>query len=342
MIKLAPPSVPRDQRGITLPEMLVVTALLSVIGILFFQLFTGTAKTSMMLESRADLNTLGQRSVNELRNQLMQSRLVLEGDAVGQSYLTAATFDSDTPVLTGTKLPSIDAAGMIEPETSGSNLVGNSILLVRQHDPVGISIDHDADAGTANIDFLADTYTFQYFYLTERDQRDFGSTGSYLDLVKTESATYADYFQLSGLSSAVRSQLHTALIAQGIEWAWDPGESAGSAFYALTSAGGLTGPNSGHKIDLSTPETMLPEFAGGRITGNMTYSVARNNVMVSSGYLPSHKLAYPDGEFPGGFEVLIVGPSGSRRVFIRLALMSEQANQILGHANEIVIASSDF
>lgn len=332
-----------NERGVTIVELSVVLFLMSVVGLLFFNLFAGTLRTTMMLESRADLTTLGQRSVNDVRSELMQSRTVFQNDALGQSYLGALTLPTGVGPIPKSKLPIVDANGIIEPEAAGENFVGNTLLLTRQLQSEEIPVDHDGDAGTPQIGFLCDVYEFQYYFLLERNDRDFAGTGGYLDLVLARSGSYADFFQLSGLDAAVRSQLNTALIARGITSAWNPGQPAGSAFYTLVNDGTLTGPNGSHKIDVSNDVvSLLPEFKGGRISGKMTYTVAPNSVSTTSGNVQTFVMAQRDVEFPSGFETLIVGHSGSRKIFLRLALMSEHAGAISAHANEVIIANADF
>lgn len=329
------------ERGLSMVEMTVVLFLMSIVGLLFFNLFTGTLKTTMMLESRNDLTTLGQRAVNDIRTELMQSRIVLQNNAVGQSYLAKFTLDSGTPVVANSRLPIANSTGDITPDAGGETFTGNSVAVVRQLNPFSSLIDHDNDASTPEITFLADVYQFQYYYLTERTGRDFDGSGRYLDLVLATSGEYADYFQLSGLSLDVASEVQTDLRAAGVLFAWNPGQPANTAFYRILNTGAKTWVPS-HKPDLTAVRSLTPEFAGGRVTGSMTYSIAPQGSAVTSGNVPVSVMAQTTSSFPHGFETLIVGPSGSRKIFLRIAMMSEQLGSISGHANEVVVSSSDF
>ncbi len=329
------------ERGVSVVEMLVVLFLMSIVGLMFFQLFTGTLRTTVMLESQADLTYLGQRAVNDIRSDLMQSRTVFQDNALGQAYEASLLMTGAPAPLTGGKLPIVDVNGEIEPESAGDNLVGNRILMARQLNPEQVNVDHDSDGSTPNVDFLVDLYRFEYVYLAQRNERDFAGNGYYLDLVRAQSPVYADYFQLSGLNATLRGALQSALISRGVTTAWDPGQLPNNAFYSMTSAGGLT-LQATHQIDMSSAESMLPELAGGRISGKMTYSVGVEGTSVTSGDVPVSVLAESASLFPSGFETLVVGASGSRKVFLRLVLMSEHSGKISGHANEVVISNADF
>ena len=333
----------RGEAGLTIIEMSVVLFLLSVVGLMFFQLYVGTLRTTMELESRNDLSVLGQRTVNDLRTELMQTRSVMQNDLIGQSYITTVTLDTvNNPVFGGSRLPTVDPTGIIEPDTGSDDLVGNSLFLARQLDPLSVWINHDGDSNTPNVEFLADRYQFHYYYLTQRNTRDFDGNGFYLDLVRARSAVYADYFQLSGLDLTVRTSVHQQLSGEGITFAWDPGKERNDAFYRVNTTGALQ-KRANHKPDLSSDVvSMLPELAGGRVSGNMTYSVGLNGTTVDQGSVVPNVMGVQAGQFPAGFESLIVGPSGSRKVYMRLAIFSEQAGIISGHVNQVIVSNADF
>ena len=327
-----------SQRGFSIVELTVVLFLMSVVGLMFFSMFVGTLKSSMQVESRADLNVLGQRTVNELRSEMLQARKVMEAGAVGSSYL--AQMNISTPVLSDSKFPVVQTDSIIQPEAGGVSFVGNSLLMARQLEPLSVMIDHDGDGQTPLVEFLIDRYEFQYYYLTERTDRNFNGTGKYLDLVRAQSPAYADYFQLSGFSQDQRQLIH-AQIRDDIPFAWDAGQPANNAFYRLATNGNL-GLRAGHRMDLSNAISLLPELTGGRITGAMEYTVAMNGQTTSDGQNPLALMTAEDSNFPGGFETMIVGPSGSRKIWARIVLMSEAAGTVRAHSSEIVISNADF
>ena len=65
-------------------EVSVSLFLLSIISLLFYQIFIGTMRTNMMLESHNDLAMLGQRSVNFVKEEVLQSKVLYQDDSRGQ------------------------------------------------------------------------------------------------------------------------------------------------------------------------------------------------------------------------------------------------------------------
>ncbi|MDH3284105.1 MAG: hypothetical protein OEQ13_05150 [Acidobacteriota bacterium] len=328
------------ESGISFVEVMVSLALLSVIGLIFYQLFIGSMRVTMMLESESDLVTLGQRVVNEMRLEIMQSRTAFEDDTVGQSYLAQVSLPTDAPVLTGSLLPIVDTGGRLEPD-SGTRRVGNSMLLARHLEPTLVPFDHDGDSNTPEIDFEADLYRFRYVYLSENTERSFLKNGHYLDLVLATSGRYADFFQLDGLTAAQKADVAVDLYAGGITTAWDPGRPADQAFYQIQSDGSLTGPFS-HTIDLTEYRSLLPEFRGGRISGSMNYSVGIQSDPPLETDDRIGLYAEPSGPFPGGFEVLAVGPASSRQVLVRVVLLAEYNRRLSSHENRVIVTTSSF
>ena len=181
-----------NQRGFSLPEVAVSLFLLSIISLIFYQIFIGTMRTNMMLESHNDLAMLGQRSVNFVKEEILQTKVLYQDDARGQSYLAKISVPAGLPVLSGSLLPIADAGSSFVPDST-TRRTGNSLLLLREQVPNSYWIDHDADSGTADVEALADLYTFEYLYLTQNPARSFKGLGYYLDLISAGSQKFASY-----------------------------------------------------------------------------------------------------------------------------------------------------
>ncbi len=329
-----------DERGVTLAEAMVALFLVSVVTLLFYGLLIGTLRVNMMLESRNDLTTIGQRVVNDIKDEILQSRVLFEDDTVGNGYVSALVIPSSFPVLTGSELPVIDQTGTLVPDTS-TRRTGNSLLVVRSEVPESVFVDHDSDSSTPDIEILADRYHFQYVYVSQRSGRSFHQLGYFLDLIQARSHTYADYFQLQGLSPGVRAQVASQLNALGITMAWDPQQPASQAFYQIGSGGSLSGPVS-HNIAIKEANSLVPEFAGGRISGGMEYSVGVHTTPPLQTVDPINLFALQSGSFPSGFEVLVVGSSSSRKVLVRVVLLSQQLDRLNSHVNIVTGTTSEF
>jgi prepilin-type N-terminal cleavage/methylation domain-containing protein len=318
----------QSERGFSLMEITVTLAIVSVIMIVTYQLIEQTMSATMFNESHNDLAVMSQKAVNAIQSEVLQARLVFEDDTAGNEYRTALTFPTAPSVWTTSVLPVIDSATTtFTPDTAAARFTGNALLLVRQLPPLSVMYDHDGNKNTPDIEFLADRYTFQYFYL-RKASNSFAGSGQSADLMRATSDQYADYFQLVSVT-AKPGTLITKLIAAGLKQAWDPGKPLTSAFYDLSSAtGGTFGqPLKKPTIPIALTKTMLPGIFGGRINGRMAYSVGFPKSSSTSFPIP-----YPLGVFartdaslpgyPAGFEVKIIGPARNRQVLTRLVLMA--------------------
>jgi len=70
-----------SQAGLTLPEVMVVVAILSTLSLLFYSLVVGTMRTNMLLEAENSLTSYGQRTINILKTEVAQSRRIYENNS---------------------------------------------------------------------------------------------------------------------------------------------------------------------------------------------------------------------------------------------------------------------
>jgi len=331
----------RGETGVSLPEVMVVLALMSVVSVMFYQMYMGTIRSTMFIESKNDLAMYSQRTINRLKMELMQSRRVYQNDTRGNSYLNAYQIPGDRPLLGGSRLPIAHPNGVIEQDATGETYTGNMMLTVRERAPHEAVVDHDGDSGTPDVEFLADLYTFQLFYLAKRSERELAPHSFYVDLHRLDSQRYADYFQLQGLDAAYRAEVASSLHGAGIQMAWHPSSDAGSAFYNIGSDGSLTSV-ADHAIDPVDSASLLPELHGGRISGSMVYSVGIQTDPPLGAPDPVSVLAQHGGLFPSGFEVKVVGPTGARKIFVRLMLVSQYRQETTSRANTVVVTIAEF
>lgn len=319
-----------SERGFSLIEITVTLAIVSVIMIVTYQLIEQTMSATMFNESHNDLAVMSQKAVNTIQTEVLQAKLVFEDDPQGKAYRDALSFPSTPSVWTTSVLPIIDpATTTFTPDTATQRYTGNTLFLVRQLPPLSILYDHDGLKKTADVEFLADRYSFQYFYLRKESGQSFGGSGQAADLMRATSAEYADYFQLSSVT-AEPGKLVTKLIAAGLKQAWDPGKPLGSAFYDLADATDGTFGNAIAKptIGVASVRSMLPGLFGGRISGRMRYSVAFTKPTAPDFPIPQKLAVFArtDASLPGypaGFEVKIIGPSRNRQVLARLVVMAQ-------------------
>jgi len=311
-------------------EITVTLAIVSVIMIVTYQLIEQTMTVTMFNESHNDLAVMSQRAVNAIQTEIFQARLVFEDDTIGNEYRNALAFPTSPSVWTTSLLPVIDPVSTtFTPDGAAARYTGNTLFLVRQLPPLSILYDHDGKKATADIEFLADRYTFQYFYLRKDTGHSFAKSGQSAELMRATSETYADYFQLVAVT-AKPGTLVSKLIESGLKRAWDPGKPIASSFYNLTDAtsGKFGKAVKNPTIAIVQNKTMLPGLFGGRISGKVSYSVGFPKPSGPAFPIPQPMSIYarPDPSLPGypaGFEVKIIGPSRNRQVLTRLMLMAQ-------------------
>lgn len=325
-------------------EALITLVILLISMAVFYEMILGSLRSGMFAESRNDLTVIGERAVNAIQREIAQARLILEENSAGTGYRTMFTgaLPAGTTVWTNSRMPIIDQNTTIIGADPGPNSItnrtGNSLIVVRQLTPVSVNYDHDANAGTADIAFLADNYEFQFYFLRSNNTRNFGGFGYYVELMKARSQVFADYFQLNGVGTN-KAQLIQRLRTT-IPRAWDPGQPAGTAFYNLTATGTLSSTLLAN-FTLTT-QSMLPEFKGGRVSGTMEYSVGLNasTPMVVNDPIPLFATA--NSNFPGGLEFQIVGTSGTRKVLTRLVLASWYNRQFNSREASVIASARGF
>ncbi len=321
----------RNQKGFSLIEMTVTLAIVSVLMIAVYAMIEQTIKATLFNESHSDLTVLSQKAVNGVQGELLQTRMLFQEDTMGSEYRGALQLSTRYPVASDSLLPVFDTSTVVNPDTT-TRYTGNSLLIVRQLEPLSITYDHDNNGTTPEIEFLADLYRFEYIYLSQSNAPNFAGSGKSLDLVQSSSIDYADYFQLSAMGTQAIKTISAKLIARGLTRAWDPGQPLTSSFYALSGATDGTFDaaisNPAQRIDLARAKTLMPGLRGGHIGGKMVYSVAFNPTSPAQPYplrIPIRVFALADvakPNFPSGFEVKVAGPSGSRQVMTRVVLMS--------------------
>lgn len=362
--------------GFSIVEMSVTLLLLTVVLLILYELLIGTMKTSMFVEAHNDLTVYGQRVVNKLQTDIFQSRFIWEENATGDAYRQLfldqlLLTPGPVGVWSDSRMPDIDPSGLLDEDTGGETFVGNSLLLVKTLEPVGVPADYDGD-GTAESTFFAERYQFKYYFLSPNPDRTFkgmpasppfSGTNYYLDLIECESEVYADQAQLVSIFASLATPAQRQLIAAGlrglpgtittaearrldvtvpIDKAWSPNQIAAAAFFDLDSSANLT-------LD-ATPtftiayRSMVPEMKGGRISGKMEYSVAMNKgTGISAGIIATVPMfGLVNTNFPGGFEVKVVGDTAHRKVLTRLVLLSEHLGVINSQENFVITSTRQF
>jgi hypothetical protein len=319
-------------------EMMVVLAIVTVVFLASFSLLQDAVDTSLFVEEHNDLPIFAQGAVNAIQREMLQAQTVFDGTAgsIGPGYFTAMQpqLPATDAIFKNFKQPVANSTGTLVPDdpAAAQQYTGNCLLIVRQLDPAAVTIS----TGT----LLVDRYVFELFYLTQRQNHGFSTSNYYLDVVLAKSDIYADYNQVFNWQStkptlADMQAVNTALpkyvdartgLPQPMKRAWNPGQSAATAFYDIISDGTFK-PVANPTIKVASTTSLIKPLRGGRVSGRMDYSVA---------FRPSSTASFPireaipkyaaftasQPEFPSGLEFLIVGPAGSRRILARVVIMA--------------------
>jgi hypothetical protein len=331
-------------------ELIVVMAVVTVVFIMSYSLLQDAVQTSLFVEEHNDLPIFAQSAVNTIQRELMQTRVVFDGTAggAGTGYYAAMQIPATLPVLAGSQLPVSNPTGTLVPDPAVTRYTGNILVIARQLEPARVTIS----TGVLTVD----RYIFEVFYLTRKTTTNFANTGGFLDVIQATSDQYADYFQLTqwqgqtpAPTAADKTAVNTALrgwvdprtgISQPMLRAWDPGQPAPTAFFAVNANGTFTAVAQ-PTIALPAYKSLVPAMNTGRISGKMNYSVGFRPTASTVFPFSSNTIA-PDNVtvvladpvpkyatfvaaqplFPSGLEFLIVGPAGSRRILSRLVLIA--------------------
>jgi len=318
----------RSQKGTTLVEMIVVTAIALVIILASFQMLDETTRATLFIETRNDLPIVAQEAVNYIQTAVSQSRVIFDADTggIGPAYLTAVKLPAAFPLLEDSRMPLTHLNGQFvsDDDAGGNPYTGNCLLIARQLPPITIKYTGG--------ELVADRYRFEMFYLTKRTNWKFSNSDGYLDAMRARSMVYADFFQLNNLpdppvNPTVRKEINEKLLAENITYAWNPGGALNSSFYRITNNTANFYPlDVKPKLELSDVRSITPRIDNARIFGKMSYSIAfRGPDEPFPIQTPVAKYAHVDtGKwmFPSGLEFKVVGNATTRRVLTRMAVMA--------------------
>jgi hypothetical protein len=341
------PNVRSSRSGITLVELIITSTIMAVMLLTVVPLFNVTSRGYTSMEVSTVLSAGAQNAVTRIQNRLSENKRLFGNDSVGTAFLARVTPNlTSTPMAplnaaTGTLLPTIAPNASLSPSstTFSSGNVGNSLFFVSGDKPV--------DASTS---VRVDTFIFNYYYLSLDTTRIIGGGNFSRDLWEWHSVPYVDYLQLMAVSpTATRNAAVTALVSAGYTYAFDSSTgSVTAAFYTLTSGSPYISAAASHNVVRATsgvdvPKKMIQIIRGISGSGSYIYSVSPN-----TGGSFTHPHTVPEygtasGNFPSGFETMVVGPAGNRRVFARLVMAARGSFKgIMAYEQVLLVAARDL
>lgn len=309
----------RARSGVTMVELMIVTAILAFVITAMYQLILTTTMLSLHSQAWADLLQWSQRAINRMSNEVSTMRRLYGDDATGNAYLAALSAPTAFPRITGDRLPLPVTAGTFRRDTGGNEQTGNCLLFCRERTPF------TAVLGSGETRRIS-VYSLVMYYLSPVN-RALGPYARSLVLSRWESVEFADYDELTGLEGGEDVEVAMLVQAQrGIRTLWKVSEPAPSAaFFDLTLLLGT-------ELDVESTAPVMPayrpeEWTNTKVIENLGFGFAgvawnRNGSLWLSEPVPEFGLASFAGDgFPNGFEVQVIGSTGARTIFMRLVVV---------------------
>ena len=304
------------EAGYTLLEVTIVLVILSGMSLLLDQALRTTQDTHGLLDAAARAAGRGQDLTYAVTGLVSESRHLYEDDDLGNDYLAACDL-SRAPIAPQTRLPVIDVEPELRMDTSEEQRVGNMLLFVREINASSCVIDKKKMQQR-----WIDTYRMVAVYPSLVNRQLVMGRPLSRDLVLWRSLPFVSLPQLLEIGDEDdRERVIRDLVARyGMTHAWDPSLPVGQAFYALSDTGELAKTPEGEFL-IEEDETLSE---GGRLVYRDVQLARTGSELARQGSV----LTAEDGSgwAPNGFEVKIVGPSGSRKVWLHAVFEATAPN----------------
>jgi prepilin-type N-terminal cleavage/methylation domain-containing protein len=303
----------RGQAGFTLIEVSVSLALLVIMAIIVERTLDSTNKAERYLSAVRKVTERGHKLTYEVRELVTASRRLFFNNDEGKAYLGVLDL-SATPVRAGARMPLVDELGRLGPDAEGDPRTGNILFFVGETDATPAIADPDGP-----VIRYVDTYRFICCFPQVSNRRVVvpdAAAANAVDLVVWQSLEFPSYKQLMAIADPTERTNVVADLVQrfGVTMAWDSTAPAVSAFYGLSGTGTIAA--------LANPAPLIEEDPEQSQGGRLVYA----NVQLSmTDPDDAHRRAVftsdpPSQWAPDGFEVKVVGSSGSRKVWMHLVV----------------------
>lgn len=323
----------RGASGMSLVEAMVSISILSFLLLVILQSTATVSDSTSALESFNLVLVETQKAVAQMHEDVATARKIFEDDALGKSYVKYVDYGK-FPLVSSGLLPVIQPLGEFTQDVAGDRRTGNILLVVGEMSPYSFTAPSNGKA------YRISVFRLVCYYVSDHGIP-IADGLSRFDLARWESEAFADDIALSTITDATaRSELVVDMVKNGgIHFAWDPTQPADAAFFKLDT-----------DVSPSTAGAMLiPASAKvGRLPrgyyGWRNAALATNNAIVNSeAAVPKFALSDAAGlGFPHGFEVKVVGPSGARKIKVRVVAERMMKRRIMRRASESIATMRDI
>lgn len=301
--------------GFTMFEMAVTMGMVTLLALVMEGTIASTNKAENQLAAVRNALERGQRVTYEVMDEIEGSRKLFQDDTIGQDYLSALELVRD-PLLPGARLPRFDELEDLGPDVAGDPHTGNLLLFVRESDAAPAI----ADPATQKVRYI-DLYRFVCIYPRQTNRmvvvRPGGADAR--DLVVWRSEPFPNQSQIMAITNATeRANVIKDLVGRfGMDLAWAPDAAVDSAFYAMTSGGGMAAGATAGVLIREDPDV---SDRGRLVYGDLQLAKTSNESAHTRAIFTKDP---PASWQPDGFEVKVVGVSGARKVWVHLVIESQ-------------------
>jgi type II secretory pathway pseudopilin PulG len=336
----------QTQSGFTLVELVVTGALL---GGLVYAVSTLSVSGAQAQDYARRLNRateITHELIDQIRTEALSCSRIFGDDTEGQENLAMLDLAGAPPPIASSRLPVIDAGGVIQPDTAGAEVTGNTLFFTR----LAWTTQFEVTSGN---DYLIDVYRWVYYYLTPEDGGPRVGSPLGLNLVRIESEPLVDAASIDRITvPAEKAEVLLHLFdgtpdAAGVRHApcevvWRRGAlpSVAGTLRQILDDGSLRDNPTG-----SRPSTWNVYRTTPTVRGLLSYrhhSVATNFSRPNFG-VGRYSVTNLATGFPHGFEVQVVGPATARQILVHLVIASnQQSGQWAWSDVQVVIDTKDL
>src|SRR5581483_10008686 len=307
-----PSSLPRlSEKGWTLVELMIVTALIGIITPAMTLLFMKVSQGFAADEMHTQLKTLNEQTLLRIHDRLLGSRHMYQDDAnhSGVSFIAAVSLTGTAPaVLAGSRPSDSQPSTIVSLSPNSGSLpasFGNSLFFAAYDTPQtvalagggattfsapitvsGANVTYSIYAGSLPATVIVDVYRFFYYYLTQTNAKKIPGVNTY-NLIEWQSIQYADWYEINntytqdgGLGQAVVNYLTKTGPANfpggPITMALDTSQVVPStAFYQLANGSYPASPVANPVITQYT-WTNLTRVSSGLLSNGFNYGISGN------------------------------------------------------------------
>jgi hypothetical protein len=354
--------------------MMMVAALIAIITPAITYLFVKVSQGFAADEMRTALKTSNERALLRIHDHLLASKHMYQNDAnhSGVSFIAAVSISGTAPaVLAGSRPGDSQPSGVTSLSPNSGSMAasfGNEIMFAAYDSPQtfftsataltylapatisGAAVTYSVYPGVPAT-VIIDVYRIYYYYLTSNGARSIPGVNVY-NLTEWESIQYADWYEINNVynSDSVLGQAIVNFLtsppasyhAQAITMALDTSQVIPtSAFYQLTNGSYPVGAWGSPVIQQAT-WTNLTQISSGILCSGFSYGICGNTAAWTSAPIKVPLYTTASGNFPGAFEVGMLGNGAGLQVMTRLGWVARGASpKIIYNDNTIVTNAKD-